>query len=136
MRSFGLCWQRAVQGQCAFHSGAVGIRILVQMNFGDAVVVQADGLADGILRNFESPIQISPQGGFEIKPDGESEHMALQAFKEIGSVWRLMQDGRKMFPDGVFVVPAYGRQHSAAVDGGILMVDARRQRQDDEEFLG
>ena len=40
----------------------------MQMNFGDAVVVEADGLADGILRDFEAAIQIPPQGGFKIKP--------------------------------------------------------------------
>lgn len=57
------------------------------MNFGDAVVVEADGLADGILRNFEASIQISPQRGFKIKPDREIERMASQAFKEIGPVW-------------------------------------------------
>ena len=57
------------------------------MNFGDAVVVEADGLADGILRNFEASIQISPQRGFKIKPDREIERMASQAFKEISSVW-------------------------------------------------
>ena len=32
--------------------GRAGIQVFVQMNFGDAVVVQADGLANGILRNF------------------------------------------------------------------------------------
>ena len=41
-----------------------------------------------------------------------------------------------MFPYSNFVVAAYGRQYPAAVDCGILMVDAGGQRQDDEEFLG
>ena len=41
-----------------------------------------------------------------------------------------------MFPYSAFVVPTYGRQYSAAVDRGILMVDAGGQRQDNEEFLG
>ena len=47
----------------------------MQMNFGDAVVVQADSLADGILRDFESAIQIPPQCGFEIKPNRETERL-------------------------------------------------------------
>lgn len=46
------------------------------MNFGDAVVVEADGLADGILGDFESAIQISPERGFEIKLDGKRDRMA------------------------------------------------------------
>ena len=45
-----------MEGEVAFHSWAVGIRIFVEMNFGDAVVVQADGLADGILGDFEAAI--------------------------------------------------------------------------------
>ena len=96
----------------------------MQMNFGDAVVVQADGLANGILRNFESPIQIPSQRRFEIKPNRESESMRFQALKKIGPVWGLVQDGREMFGHGGFIVATFGRQHSAAVHGGILMVDA------------
>ena len=72
------------------------------MNFGDAVVVQADGFADGILRNFESSIQIPSQRRFEIKPNRETESMRSQAFKKIGPVRGLVQDGRKMFGHGGF----------------------------------
>jgi len=48
-----------MKGQGAFHSGTGGIGIFVEVNFGDAVVVQADGLADGILGDFEAAVQIS-----------------------------------------------------------------------------
>ena len=78
------------------------------MNFGDAVVVQADSLADGILGNFESSIQISSQRRFEIKPNREAESMRSQALKKIGSVRRLVQDGREMFSHGVFIVSTFG----------------------------
>ena len=71
----GLSGQRLVQDQSTFHSGAGGIQVFVEMNLGDAVVVEADGLADGILRNFESPIQIPSQRRFEIKPDRETKSM-------------------------------------------------------------
>jgi len=134
-RGFGSGHQGLVQGQDTFHSRAVGIEVFVQMNFGDAVVVQANGLADGILRNFESAIQISPEGRFKIKPNRETENVRSQAFKEIGSVRGLMYDGREMFSHRVFVVAADGREYSSTVDCGILMVDAGGQRQDDEEFL-
>ena len=79
------------------------------MNFGDAVVVQADGLADGILRNFESAIQISSEGRFEKKSDRETESLRPQAFKKIGPVWGLVHHGREMFSHSNFVVAAYGR---------------------------
>ena len=65
-----------MEGEVAFHSRAGGIGIFVEMNFGDAVVVQTNGLANGILRDFEATIQIPPQGGFEIKPYGQRDPMA------------------------------------------------------------
>jgi hypothetical protein len=117
-----------VQDQSTFHSGAAGIQVFVEMNFGDAVVVETDGLAYGILRNFESPIQIPSQRRFEIKTNRESESMRFQALKKIGPVWGLVQDGREMFGHGGFIVAAFGRQHSAAIDSGILMVDAGGER--------
>lgn len=45
-----------MKGQGAFHSGSDGIGIFVEVNFGDAVVIQVDGLADGILGDFEAAI--------------------------------------------------------------------------------
>ncbi len=71
---FGHKW--VMEGEGAFHSRAGGVCIFVQMNFGDTVVVEADCLADSILRDFESAIQISPKGGFEIKPDGKRNRLA------------------------------------------------------------
>ena len=105
---FGLGGQRLVQDQGAFHSGAGSIQIFVQMNFGDAVVVQADGLANGILRNLQPAIQVPPQCGFEKKPNRKTESMRSQAFKKICPVWGLMQDGREMFGHGGFIVAAFG----------------------------
>jgi len=58
-----------MKGQGTFHSWADGIQVFMEVNFGNSVVIEADGLADGILRNFESPIQIPPQCRFEMKPD-------------------------------------------------------------------
>ena len=105
---FGLSGQRLVQDQSTFHSGTDGIQVFVEMNFGDAVVVEADGLADGILRNFESPIQIPSQRRFKIKPNRETERMRSQAFKKISTVRGLVQDGREMFGHGGFIVAAFG----------------------------
>jgi hypothetical protein len=45
--------------QRAFQTGAVRIQIFMKMNFGDAIVIEINGLANGILRNFESAIQIA-----------------------------------------------------------------------------
>jgi len=104
----GFGGQRLVQDQGTFHSGPGGIQVFVEMNFCDTVVVQADGLANGILRNLESPIQVPPQCGFEKKPNRETESMRSQAFKKIGSVRGLVQDGREMFGYGGFIVATFG----------------------------
>ena len=61
-----------MQSQRAFHSWAVRIQVFVEVNFGNTVVIQADGLADGVLRNFEPTIQVSAQSGFEIKSKREA----------------------------------------------------------------
>ena len=50
------------------------------MNFGDAVVIKIDGLANGILRNFEPPIQIPSQSCFEEEPEGKAEGVGFQLF--------------------------------------------------------
>lgn len=97
------------------------------MNFSDTVVVEADGLANGILRNFEATIQISSQGGFEIKPDGKGDRMASKPFKKIRPVRGLVEDGREMFSHRAFVVAAYGGENPTPVDCGILMIDAGGQ---------
>ena len=83
------------------------VLVFVQMNFSDAVVIETDGLADGILGNFEPAIQITPESCFEIKPYRKTPGMGPQAFKEIRPVGRLAQDGREMFPHCAFVVAAY-----------------------------
>ena len=97
-----------MEGEVAFHSWAVGIRIFVEMNFGDAVVVEADGLANGILCDFESAIQISSERRLEIEANRETEGLGSQAFKKISPVRGLVEDGREMFPYCDFVVAAYG----------------------------
>jgi hypothetical protein len=40
------------------------------MNFGDAVVIDIDGLANGILCDFEPAVQIPSQSCFEVEPKG------------------------------------------------------------------
>ena len=97
-----------MQDQSTFHSRASGIQVFVQVNFGNTVVVQTDGLANGILRNLEASIQVPPQCSFKIKPNRETERMRSQAFKKIGPVWRLVQDGREMFGYGGFILAAFG----------------------------
>jgi hypothetical protein len=39
------------------------------MYFGDAIVIEINGLANGILCNFKSSIQIPSQSCFEVEPE-------------------------------------------------------------------
>jgi hypothetical protein len=39
------------------------------MYFGDAIVIEINGLANGILGDFKPSIQIPSQSGFEVKPE-------------------------------------------------------------------
>lgn len=48
------------------------------MNFSDAVVIEIDGLANGILRDFEPAIQIPSQGCFEVEAEGKAKGVVLQ----------------------------------------------------------
>jgi hypothetical protein len=48
------------------------------MNFRDAVVIEIDRLANGILRNFKPSIQIPPQGRLEVEPERKAEGMGFQ----------------------------------------------------------
>ncbi len=40
-----------------------------------------------------------------------------------------------MFPHGILIVPTGCGENAAAVHRGILMIDTRRQGQDEEEFV-
>ncbi|GJL66262.1 MAG: hypothetical protein NPIRA05_12330 [Nitrospirales bacterium] len=58
------------------------------MNLNDAIIIDSKGIADGVLRDFKSPVEISSQSCFEIKPDGESEGMCLKIILERRTAWR------------------------------------------------
>ena len=46
------------------------IDVFVEVSFDDSVIVDAESLAEGILRDLEPAIDVSPQGRGKIEPDG------------------------------------------------------------------
>jgi len=58
------------------------------MNLGDAIIVDSQGIADGILGDFKPSVEISSQGSRKIKPDREFERMGFEVILESGTVWR------------------------------------------------
>ena len=79
----------------------------MQMNLGDPVVIETDGLADGILGNFQTAIQVPPQGRFEIKAERQAQCMNPEAAKKIGSMRGLVNDALKMIGHGGFILSPF-----------------------------
>jgi hypothetical protein len=53
-----------------FDSRVVLIDVLVEVGFDDTVVVDAEALTEGVLRDLEPAIDISSEGRGKIEPDG------------------------------------------------------------------
>jgi hypothetical protein len=47
----------------------VFIDVFVEVGFNDAIVVDAESFAEGILRDLEPAIDVSPEGGSKVEPD-------------------------------------------------------------------
>lgn len=58
----------------------------MKMNFGNSVVIEPDGLANGVLGNFESPIQIPTQRGLKMKSERETQRMGFQSLEKLGAM--------------------------------------------------
>ena len=56
--------------QTHFNARVVFIDVFVEVGFDDSVVVNAESLAEGILRDLEPTINVSSQGRGKIEPDG------------------------------------------------------------------
>ncbi len=53
-----------------FDARVVLVDVFVEVGFDDAVVVDAESFTEGILRNLEPAIHVSPQGRGKIESDG------------------------------------------------------------------
>jgi hypothetical protein len=56
--------------QTHFDARVVLIDVFVEVGFDDAVVIDAEPLTEGILRDLEPAIDVSSQGRGKIEPDG------------------------------------------------------------------
>jgi hypothetical protein len=65
--------------QTHFDARVVLIDVFIEVGFDDAVVIDAEPLAEGILRDLEPAIDVSSQGGGKIEPDGEGEPLRLES---------------------------------------------------------
>jgi hypothetical protein len=65
--------------------------VFVKVGFDDAVVIDAESFAEGILRDLEPAIDVSSQGGGKIESDGQGEPLRLESCKQSGPVGGLRQ---------------------------------------------
>jgi len=79
----------------------------MQMNLSDAVVIEADGLAEGILCNFQPAIQIAPQSRLKIKAERQAQGMSPEATKKIGAMRGLANDALEMIGHGGFILSSF-----------------------------
>lgn len=112
------------------------IHILVEMSFDDAIVIDADSLAEGILCDFESAVDIAAERRGEIEVDGEGQGFSAKPMHQRVLVGRLGESQPELLT-GLLLIGSSGRgQYPAATDRRVLMVDAGGNRQRDFDGVG
>ena len=115
--------------QIHFDARVVFIDVFVEVGFDDSVVVDAESLAEGILRDLEPTINVSSQGRGKIEPDGEGKPFRLESCKQGGPMIGLRQLQPHELSHLGFIRTASRRDQSPAIHGGILMVHTGRHRE-------
>ena len=62
-----------------FNARVVLIDVFGEVGFDDTVVIDAESLAEGILRDLEPAVDVSSQGRSKIEPDGKGEPLRLES---------------------------------------------------------
>lgn len=79
------------RAQMHFDARVVLINVFVEVGFDDAVVIDAESLTEGILRDLQPAIDVSSQGRGKVEPDGQGEPVRLESCQEGSPVGRLGQ---------------------------------------------
>ena len=66
------------QGKTKFDAGNGFIDMFVQVSLDNSIVVDTKPLAEGVLRDFETPVHVAPQPGSKKKPNGQDQLTILQ----------------------------------------------------------
>jgi hypothetical protein len=102
------------------------IDMFVEVGFDDAVVIDTEPLTEGILRNLEPAIYVSPQCRRKIEPDGQGEPFRLELSKEGGTVSGLRQLQPHELSHLGLIGTTSRRDQSSPIHCGILMVHTGR----------
>ena len=112
------------------------IHILVEMRFDDAIVIEANSLAEGILGDFESAVDVAAERRREIEADGEGQRFSAEPLHQRALVGGLGKRQPELLTGLLFIGSSGGRQYPAATDRGVLMIDAGGNRQSDFNGIG
>jgi hypothetical protein len=94
----------------------------------NTIVIEADSLTEGVLGDFKPAIDIAAERRGEIKVDREGEGFRLKAMHQRSFVRGLRQGQPELLSDMLLIGSTGGRQDPAALDRGVLMIDAGRNR--------
>ena len=65
--------------QIYFDARVVLIDVFVEVGFDDAVVIDAETLTEGILRNLEPTVDVTSEGRGKVEADGQGEPVRLES---------------------------------------------------------
>ena len=115
--------------QMHFDARVVLIDMFVEVGFDNAVVIDAETLTEGILRNLESTVDVSSQGRGKVEADGQGEPVRLESCQEGNSVGGLGQLQPYELSHLGLIGTTSRRDQSPAVHRSILMVHTGRYRE-------
>ena len=112
-----------------FDARVVLVDVFVEVGFDDAVIVESEPIAKGVLRDLEPAIYVPSEARRKIESDGEGEPLGLESCQQGSPVRGL----RQLQPDDLSYLGLIGatssRKQSPSVHRGILMVHAGGDRE-------
>lgn len=105
-----------------FDARVVLIDVFVEVGFDDAIVIDAESLTEGILRDLEPAVDVSSQGRGKVEPDGQGEPVRLEPCQEGNPMGGLRQLQPYELSHLGLIGTTSRRDQSPAVHRSILMV--------------
>lgn len=111
------------------------IEVLIQVGFDDSIVIETQAFAERVLGDLKPSIDIATQGRGEEEPDGESQRPRLEPMHQRCAGRRLGQRDPELPSHLGLVGSSGGGEEPTPIHGGILMIDARRDGQRNQQEL-
>lgn len=102
----------------------------------DAVIVDAERFAESVLRDLETAVDVTAESAREVEADRKGQIIGAQGGQQRGPLWCAGKGDEDLLTDERFVGSGGSRQQATAVDGGILMVEAGWNRQNQCQPIG